>query len=593
MGVPGFFGWLLRQYKDKKMMIPIVENITHFYVDANCLLHPQCFKILEHCPDTFTKKKLENMMMKRICNYVSYIFEHVNPTEEFYFSIDGVAPDAKMSQQRKRRIRANDDKEIKNNIKKKYNIPISNHDWSNTSITPGTVFMEQLHEHLLSYFKKLKEKHNDIKITYSSYHTEGEGEHKIMQNIRKKLKSSSSFQDKNIVIYGLDADLIFLSMACNKNNMYLLRESHQLKMQNNTNIPILDPVIDVHEQLTYVSIDITKKCYFEQINNIIIQKMNENMINDLQIDETLVINDFIVLCFLLGNDFLPHIPSIDIKRNGLDMLLDAYVDTLINFRCLTYLVDLNYKLDKAFLANILHEMTLIETKYFKIIKPKIDVRIGQRNICQSENPYDKEIWNIDNLKCFKIDDPIQIGKGKSEDWKFKYYEHYFGTSTYESQNRLINNMCEEYLRGIYWVTKYYFEGCHNWAWRYEYPHAPFISDIFNYIDNCNTEPKYEKHYSFRDDAVLPFTQLLCVLPSFCVHELPDKLKPLMTDMNSPLIDLYPTKVKLDMLYKDQYWQCVPHIPELDVWRVVEESKKIKITNKNENKRNLILEDFVF
>ena len=31
----------------------------------------------------------------------------------------------------------------------------------------------------------------------------------------------------------------------------------------------------------------------------------------------------------MGNDFLPHLPSLDISKNGLDNLLKVYVDILL------------------------------------------------------------------------------------------------------------------------------------------------------------------------------------------------------------------------------------------------------------------------
>ena len=37
-----------------------------------------------------------------------------------------------------------------------------------------------------------------------------------------------------------------------------------------------------------------------------------------------LVDDYIFICFLLGNDFLPHMPSISIKQGGIDILLEAY-----------------------------------------------------------------------------------------------------------------------------------------------------------------------------------------------------------------------------------------------------------------------------
>jgi 5'-3' exonuclease len=205
-----------------------------------------------------------------------------------------------------------------------------------------------------------------------------------------------------------------------------------------------------------------------------------------------------------------------------------------------------------------------------------------------------ENWNIDNLKCFKIKDVIKLGKGhKDTEWKFRYYEHYFNATSCDTQTELINDMCKEYILGIMWVTEYYFKGCNNWSWQYPYSHAPFISDISKYINTHTINFNNPEYSCYRNKSVQPFTQLLCVLPSFCANELPKSLRTLMTSDDSSLIDLYPIKIKLDMLYKDQYWQCLPNIPELDVDRVLSEIKKIKITDKNERQRNLILDDIIF
>ena len=81
--------------------------------------------------------------------------------------------------------------------------------WSNAVITPGTIFMEKLHNELKEYSRN-----NKITTTYSSYHECGEGEHKILQHIKQNKPSNS-------VIYGLDADLIFLSLASEIDNIFL------------------------------------------------------------------------------------------------------------------------------------------------------------------------------------------------------------------------------------------------------------------------------------------------------------------------------------------------------------------------------------
>jgi 5'-3' exonuclease len=74
MGVPGFFAWLLKQDKRNRMLQNKLSTQPNcLYFDANCLFHPQCFKILKSFPFESSVDKLENMMMERIINYIKFI----------------------------------------------------------------------------------------------------------------------------------------------------------------------------------------------------------------------------------------------------------------------------------------------------------------------------------------------------------------------------------------------------------------------------------------------------------------------------------------------------------------------------------------
>ena len=132
MGVPGFFSWLLRKYKNNSIITSKINTpVNILYLDANCLIHPQCFKVLDLHPDWKDINVLENKMMNRVINYIDYLLNIVNPTDELYIAVDGVAPMAKMNQQRKRRYRSYDDKFLRDNIKKKHNKIVLVEYWSN------------------------------------------------------------------------------------------------------------------------------------------------------------------------------------------------------------------------------------------------------------------------------------------------------------------------------------------------------------------------------------------------------------------------------------------------------------------------------
>lgn len=618
MGVPGFFAWLIKNYNrqdiiQEKLNDELINKVNTLYIDANCLFHPQCFKVLEHYDKLTDVYKLEGKMITRILNYMDYLIDYANPSKYVHISVDGVAPMAKMSQQRKRRFRSIDDNVAKEEIKKKYGKKV-NTSWNNTVITPGTEFMERLHLSIIKYVKNRKRRmgkgrgkgrgidiiHNPI-IIYSSYHVPGEGEHKILQHIKSR-------EDKNelYTIYGLDADLIFLSLATQRKNIYLLREAiHFGTNKDDDMLAKTDKDIsDVGEVLNYVSIDNLKDCIRNKIGDILDAKnedrdkylfnnsddkedVGEDNINidEKHLDKEFLTNDYIFLCYLLGNDFLPHLPSIDIRIGGLDFLIDCYSDIyntldapLVNYDQNKKKVDIN----SIFLDMLFRKISQKEDYYFREIMPKY-FRNLERRKCQSSDPCDIELWNLENMKGFDVEDTIKLGIDHKLDWKFRYYEHYFGAS--EFQNELIFSMVKEYMCGLIWVAKYYFEECPSWYWQYPYSHAPFVSNISQLFNKFKLNSfKFDK-----SKPISPCVQLLAVLPPACSNILPQSYRYLVSSKNSPIIDMYPQRVELDLLYKDSYFKCIPHIPNVEIERLLKCVNSVELTT-DEHRRNAILKD---
>ncbi len=571
MGVPGLYSYLK---KNKHKMVSNDTNceVDSLYLDTNCLIHPQCFKTLELCKNITDVVKLENTMMRRITLYIDYLVNYVKPTKLVYVSIDGVAPLAKLMQQRSRRFKSVDDAVKRNEIKKKHG-KTSGIEWSNTVITPGTQFMENLHVKLLEHFNQKK---GTVKYIYSSYHTVGEGEHKILNHIRSLNNKSSD--NNSMVIYGLDADLIFLALASKHNNIFLLRETDQI------NGPSQDKVVNhdienVAEDLTFVSIDMMQNSICRQVKFI---AKNYFRIDEMKFNSSNIIDDFIFICYFLGNDFLPHLPSIDIKKEGLDIILNIYIDIylkieqyIINYDIATKKVSIN----EIFLEIFLSEIAKLETVYFRDVKPKHDDRIKKRK-CRDSDQYMIDLWNLENMVNIKIIDKIKLGKGNSDLWKFRYYEHYYGSI--ENQPKLIDALCDLYLEGLIWVARYYFTGCDSWEWNYKYTHAPFISDLAKFYTQKRKNGYTINNIVFgKSQPLLPFEQLLSVLPPQCSKLLPLELQYLMTDYTkSDIIEYYPMSVSYDMINKDLYWQCIPMLPSININKVKKYSSNIIVKKKD-------------
>lgn len=544
MGVPGFFAYLLRNYKKEKFILlknEVKDDIDYMLIDTNCLIHPTCFAVLAENPDIKDQDILEDKMMKAIFIYIDKIIDHVNPKKGVYIAIDGVAPVAKMKQQRMRRFKSVADKQLDLNLRKKYNKPISTQ-WNNSAITPGTKFMEKLHEKFLSWGKS-----HERNIIYSSCYTPSEGEHKLLQFIR-------SNQNQNLdyiyIFYGLDADLIFLALSTQLKNIYLLREASEFDNTYSRDI------------LNFISINVLRN----SIMNTIQMKLDK-----IELNENNIINDFIVLCSFLGNDFIPHMPSLDISKNAIDTILDSYCNVI--YKNLLSSGKMEYLIKNKYLFNnhILKEfIALLANKEEDILKHHYASKKFKR--ITTSDPYEREKFNIENLQ-FKIHDSIMLGSDSLIEGRKRYYKHYWNVEE-DNIEEFAKKLVEEYFIGIKWVSMYYFDKIMSWDWYFPFDHPPLLYDINLYQPNLD-------RYKFKlSHPLKPIEQLLCVLPPQSKDLLPAKFRFLMTDPNSPLIELYPKKFEQDFINKSKYWMAIPILPPLNINNIKEVSKELKIRNKN-------------
>lgn len=301
-------------------------------------------------PEDKPPPKNENEMMVAIFECIDRLFSIVRPRKVLYMAIDGVAPRAKMNQQRSRRFRASKEAaeksaeiaRIREELKAKGAIlppeKPKEHHFDSNCITPGTPFMERLSKCLQYYIHDRL--NNDpgwknIKVILSDANVPGEGEHKIMDYIRKQRAQPDHDPNTQHVLCGADADLIMLGLATHEPNFTIIREEflpnkprpcdicsqmgHEMKDCNGLDMEYHDkkPDVEFGKETQYI---------FVRLN-----VLKEYLATELQMpnlpfkyDFERVIDDWVFMCFFVGNDFLPHLPSLEIRENAIDRLIHLY-----------------------------------------------------------------------------------------------------------------------------------------------------------------------------------------------------------------------------------------------------------------------------
>ncbi|XP_037349776.1 5'-3' exoribonuclease 2 isoform X1 [Talpa occidentalis] len=658
MGVPAFFRWLSRKYpsiivncveeKPKEcngVKIPVDASkpnpndveFDNLYLDMNGIIHP-----CTH-PEDKPAPKNEDEMMVAIFEYIDRLFNIVRPRRLLYMAIDGVAPRAKMNQQRSRRFRASKEgmeaavekQRVREEILAKggYLPPEEIKErFDSNCITPGTEFMDNLAKCLRYYIADRL--NNDpgwknLTVILSDASAPGEGEHKIMDYIRRQRAQPNHDPNTHHCLCGADADLIMLGLATHEPNFTIIREEfkpnkpkpcglcnqfgHEVKdceglprEKKGKHDELADSLPCAEGEFIFLRLNVLRE-YLER------ELTMASLPFTFDIERS--IDDWVFMCFFVGNDFLPHLPSLEIREGAIDRLVNIYKNVV--HKTGGYLTESGY-VNLQRVQMIMLAVGEVEDSIFKKRKDDEDSfrrrqkekrkrmkrdqpaftpgglltphALGLRNSPSSQvanNPrqaaYEMRMQNnsspsVSPNTSFTSDgSPSPIGgiKRKAEDsdsepepednvrlweagWKQRYYKNKFDVDAADEKFR--RKVVQSYVEGLCWVLRYYYQGCASWKWYYPFHYAPFASDFEGIADMPSDFEKGTKPFK-------PLEQLMGVFPAASGNFLPPSWRKLMSDPDSSIIDFYPEDFAIDLNGKKYAWQGVALLPFVDERRL--------------------------
>ena len=263
----------------------------------------------------------EEEMFIAIFNYIEHLFGKIKPKKLFFMAIDGVAPRAKMNQQRARRFRTalDAEKAREKAVKEGAELP-KEEPFDSNCITPGTEFMAKLSVQLRYFInKKVSEDREwqQPQIVLSGHEVPGEGEHKIMEYIRNARAQPDYDANVRHCLYGLDADLIMLGLLSHDPHFCLLREEVTFGRQSKAK----------SKELEHQNFYLMHLCIVREYLELEFQEL-KNGVMKFPFDMEKVIDDFILMAFFVGNDFLPNLPRLHINEGALSTMFRIYKEVL-------------------------------------------------------------------------------------------------------------------------------------------------------------------------------------------------------------------------------------------------------------------------
>ena len=545
MGIPSYFSYIVKNHpKIIKKYFKDVLKVDNLYLDCNSIIYDAYGKMTFDPKSSVLTETIGLTIIQQVIAKIEYYISIVEPQKTVIIAFDGVAPVAKLEQQRQRRYKSWYQNDISRQIFKK----VDTNAWNTAAITPGTIFMSELNSLIQKHFATIKFLNNTpLNILVSGSNEAGEGEHKLFDYIRKNPEKHS---EETSVIYGLDADLIMLSInhLPISPKIYLFRETpHFIQSIDSSLEPEANYFLDIPE-----------------LTNAIIGYMNSNQLDDSEKPNSIMaynkVYDYIFICFFLGNDFLPHFPAINIRTGGTDKMLNAYRATIKPDENLTDGKTINW-------GNVRKLISFLakQEEQFIIAEHKLRDR-GENN----SRHFSKNVNKTSSLKSQGLDDEFKkfeltpttdrelekyINPFKPN-WQQRYYRGLLGIRS-DTTGQITKDVSINYLQGLEWTMKYYTTGCADWRWQYKYSYPPLLQDLIKHVPLFPTEFVLEKPFN----PVTEIVQLCYVLPKHSLNLLPKNLGQVLQKNYK---DWYRADCEFVWAYCRYFWESHVQMNNIDI-----------------------------
>jgi hypothetical protein len=534
MGIPSYYHSIIRKRLDK--CFSKNHNIDYLAIDFNCAIHG-CVRKVDKIYWKRSKNELEGEIIRQVIIYMDYLIGDASPQKGIGIFVDGPVHLGKMKQQRDRRFKKSIEEREKAEIHEKHSVPMESVPFDTNAITPGTLFMEKL---CLVVRTHLYQKYRTLELAFSGEDVYGEGEHKCFEWITSITdRSANSRARDTFCIYGLDADLIMLSLLHVKHTAKILLQREVVHFGK----VVYDP--DTH---------IEKLLYFD------VTEFSKHLIAEYRIP----LEEYTTLCFLMGNDFVPHHPGLEINKDGIELVIDIYKHHG-NGRIIE-----GGKLQWGVIYNIFRELASREYELL-LEKENTIERLKDRHIrrrYETEFERDMDLFNVKTIMK-----PALFTIKNNGSYRRDYYHYLFGG---ETDYEYITQM---YLGAIKWTFDYYFaEGGHRGVsteFHYPFDYAPLFRTIVAEMGEWTGDGEeeggggggsIESHLAFVNETTPPITTLeqrLIVLPRES-HHLIHELGELGTIEDLGLEYMYGTPGRFQNMFKTYGWMSVPELPPISL-----------------------------